>query len=90
MRDKVKNALRIKSNAFDLEIDDIISAAIKDLMVAGIFFEAVEPFDVLINRAIILYSKANFGSDTDSEKYQKAYSELKKVLCLAGEYSELD
>ena len=36
MREQVKLALRITSDAFDSEIDDLIEAAIGDLKMAGV------------------------------------------------------
>ena len=35
MLEKVKMALRIKTTAFDSEIEDLIQAALKDLEIAG-------------------------------------------------------
>ncbi|WP_276508288.1 head-tail connector protein, partial [[Clostridium] symbiosum] len=36
MLEKVKMALRIKTTAFDSEIEDLIQAALKDLEIAGV------------------------------------------------------
>jgi hypothetical protein len=44
--------------------------------------------DPLIKRAVILYSKANFGSgNADSEKYIASYTSLKTHLTLSQEYT---
>lgn len=83
--DKVKQALRIKSEAFDMEIEDLICACKIDLALAGI--KKIEDADALIQRAIIVYAKANFGLENpDSEKYQKSYDLLKMSMALAGDY----
>lgn len=98
--DKVKNALRVKTNAFDDEITGLISACEADLRLVGITVpdeneapaEGEEPTagDPLIERAIILYSKANFGFFEQNEKYQKAYDYLKCSLSLAGDYHAME
>ncbi len=99
MLEKVKNALRVKSNAFDDEILGIIAAAQADLRLVGVAVpsegkpaEGDTPTagDPLITRAIILYAKANFGYSDESEKYQRAYDHLKCALSLAGEYIALE
>jgi hypothetical protein len=83
--DEVKLALRISSTAFDTEITDIIASAKIDLTEAGA--ENTDDTDSFVKRAIILYSKANFGmANPDMEKYQKAYDRLKITMALSEEY----
>ncbi len=86
MLEKVKLALRIKSNILDSEIDDLIEACKIDLSISGV--KRIEESDPIINRAIILYCKANFGLENkDSEKYQSSYDLLKQSLSLCGDYN---
>lgn len=86
MLDKVKLALRIKNTKLDIEISDLIEACKIDLSISGV--KKIEETDPIIQRAIILYSKANFGLDNkNSEKYQKAYDLLKQSLKLCGDYN---
>ncbi|MEE0681463.1 MAG: head-tail connector protein [Candidatus Gastranaerophilaceae bacterium] len=85
MLDKVKNVLRIKTTAYDNEVQGLIDACKADLRLVGV--EVPETPDTLITRAIMLYAKANFGYSDDSEKYQKAYDHLKCSLSLAGDYN---
>lgn len=86
MLEKVKLALRIKSNILDLEIEDLIEACKIDLSISGV--KKIEESDPIINRAIILYCKANFGLENkDSDKYQKSYDLLKQSLSLCGDYN---
>lgn len=98
MLDKVKNALRIKTNAFDDEVQGLIDACKADLRLVGVTVpadvppgegEQPLPGDPLIIRAILLYAKANFGYSEDSEKYRAAYDYLKCSLSLAGDYHAL-
>ena len=86
MLEKVKLALRIKSNKLDEEITDLIEACKIDLSLSGV--KKIEDTDPLIQQAIKLYCKANFGLDNkDSEKYQKSYEMLKISLSLCGDYN---
>lgn len=86
MLEKVKLSLRIKSNILDLEIEDLIEACKIDLSISGV--KKIEESDPIINRAIILYCKANFGLENkDSDKYQKSYDLLKQSLSLCGDYN---
>ena len=86
MIESIKKALRIKSSAFDDEIKDLIEAAKTDLFISGI--KTINENDALIQQAIKIYCKANFGLDNkDSEKYQKSYDMLKQHLALCGDYN---
>jgi len=85
MLEIIKLALRIKSTAYDEEILGLIEACKIDLGLAGV--NIIEEADPLIHRSVILYSKANFGSNSDSEKYQKSYDMLKCSLSLARDYN---
>ncbi|MGB4661883.1 MAG: head-tail connector protein [Mobilitalea sp.] len=94
--DDIKQSLRIKTNSLDTEVQDIIDSAKADLILSGILkskteVDVLDGIDYLIKRAIILYSKANFGLDnSDSEKYQLAYDSLKTHLCLSAEYTSAE
>lgn len=86
MLERVKLALRIKSDKLDDEIADLIEACKVDLSLSGV--RKIEDTDPLIQQAIKLYCKANFGFDNkDSEKYQKSYNMLKISLSLCGDYN---
>lgn len=84
--DNLKVALRVKSTAFDTaEITPIINACKIDLKLAGV--NVIEDDDPLIERAVVLYAKANFGFSEDGEKYARAYEALKNSLALSGDYT---
>ena len=84
--EKVKLALRIRSNAYDIDIYDLIESAKLDLSISGV--KKIDEEDPLIQQAIKTYCKANFGLDNkDSEKYQKSYDLLKQSLGLCGDYN---
>ena len=85
MLPKVKQALRITHDALDMEIQDLIDAAMMDLSISGV--QVINDNDPLILRAITLYAKAHFGlSNDDSEKYLRGYTSLKIHLALCGVY----
>lgn len=71
-----------------IEIMQLARSAQADLMLGGIKKSKVENFnDPLINRALKLYVKAEFGLDNpDSEKYRDRYETLKKHLMMSSEY----
>ena len=86
MLQAIKLALRINSSAFDTEITDLIQSAKLDMKISGIV--KIDETDPLIQQAIKIYCKANFGLDNkDSEKYQKSYDMLKQHLALCGDYN---
>lgn len=86
MLERVKLSLRIKSSKLDDEINDLIEACKIDLSISGV--RQIKDEDPIIQRAIIVYCKANFGLDNkDSEKYQRSYDLLKQSLSLCGDYN---
>ena len=104
--DKVKVALRVSTTALDeKEIQLLIDAGIKDLKIAGVGCLNVVPAvgetltaddltagDPLLERAVILYAKANFGygDAADCERFQRAYDALKNALRLSGDYDAVE
>lgn len=94
MLDKVKLALRISGSAFDNEVTDLINAAIADLRLVGISIPEKAGSssntlgDPLLDRAVVLYAKANFGYNDEAERYRAAYDYLKCALSLSGDHIE--
>ena len=92
--DDVKTANRVKTMDAGIvgELQDLIDTAKADLILAGVLESKIDNMEInndsLLKRAVIFYTKANFGLDNpDSEKYQKAYDSLKTHLCLSQEYT---
>ena len=83
MLDKVKIALRLTTDAFDSELNDLVAAAVADLGIAGIFAPDSDP---LISRAIITYCRVHFGSPDDYDRVKASYDEQKAQLQLAEGY----
>lgn len=86
--DDVKDAVRVSDNDSDTEIKDLINSAKADLGLSGVHKNKVKEDDPLIKRAIILYCKANYGYDPQTERYQDMYTSLKHHLTLSTEYTE--
>ena len=86
MLNKVKLALRIKTDAFDSEIEGLITAALADLALAGVSKKKED--DPLIVRAVITYCKTNFGAPEEYDRLKKSYDEQKAQLMMATGYTE--
>lgn len=94
MTERVKLALRLKTDAFNSEIEDLILACRIDLGQAGIF--NVSDDDALVRQAIITYCKLNFGTPYEDSNMRKSYyanlkstyDELKAQLGMASGYTE--
>lgn len=86
MLEKVRLALRITTDAFDSEIEDLIAAALADLGIAGV--EDADETDPLIIRAVITYCKANFGEPDEYDRLKSAYDEQKAQLQMATGYTD--
>lgn len=91
MIESIKGALRVTSNdpLIIEEIEDLISSARMDLIQSGVSkIKADSDEDALIKRAIVLYSKANYGLDSpNAERFADSYESLKKHLSFAGDYN---
>ena len=86
MLDKVKLALRIKTNALDEDINDYIEAAKESLNIAGV--TSLDENNPLIIQAVKIYCKANLTTDNiAAERYNKSFETLKQSLSLCSEYN---
>lgn len=81
----VKLALRITTTDFDEELNDLISAALLDMGIAGVY----EPnsSDKLVLRAIITYCKMHFGEPDEYERLKRSYDEQKAQMATATGYT---
>lgn len=82
----VKMALRIKTDAFDPELKDLIAAALIDLKQAGIVNQNTD--DPMIRRAVITFCRLNFGQPDDYDRLKKSYDEQKAQMGMATGYTE--
>lgn len=86
MLEKVKLALRIKTDAYDDELTDLIDAAKLDLGVAGVVLP--EEIDALVGKAVITYCKMSFGLPEDYDRLKRSYDEQKAQLSTATGYTD--
>jgi len=86
MLEKAKLALRITSNAYNDEINDLIAAAKLDLGIAGVM--AAGAPDELCQRAILTYVRMHFGSPPDYDRLKASYDEQKGQLQIASGYTD--
>lgn len=86
MLESIKLALRITTDAFDDEIQDLINAALADLGIAGI--TNLDEADALIKRAVITYCRVNFGEPDDYDRMKASYDEQKAQLQTATGYTD--
>lgn len=82
--EKAKLTLRVMTDDFDDEINDLISAGEADLATAGVTFEEI---DDLVWRAISTYVRMNFGNPDNYERLKKSYDEQKAQLSMRSGYT---
>lgn len=81
----VKLALRIQTNAFDMELLDLIEAAKVDLGIAGVVVP--DQLDAIVRTAIITYVKLHFGEPDEYDRLKRSYDEQKAQLVTATGYT---
>lgn len=88
MLELVKTALRIKTTAFNAELQQLINAALIDLGFSGVSSEVLtQNHDAIINQAVITYCKMNFGLPEDYDRLKRSYDEQKAQLGTATGYT---
>lgn len=85
MLDSVKVALRVTTDAFDTEIQDLIDAAKLDMGLAGV--TNTEVTDPLVKKAIITFCRVNFGQPDDYDRLKESYDEQKAQMGMATGYT---
>ncbi len=86
LMDEVKQALRVTSSDFDLEVAGLIAASRRDMERQGVREDLVAEgsMDPLAKMAIVLFCKARFGFDNDdAERFESAYARTLKDLANA-------
>lgn len=87
MLEQIKLAIRIKTDAFDSELLNLIDACKADLIRFGIKAELLgNPVPADFSQAIIAYVKARFGASADAERWEQIYQDEKVRLGSHKEY----
>lgn len=85
MLEKVKLALRITTDAFDDELNNLILAAQTDLGIAGVVLP--DELDSICTVAIVTYCKLHFGEPDEYDRLKRSYDEQKAQLSMATGYT---
>ena len=81
----VKMALRISTNSFDMQLQDLVEAAKLDLGIAGVVLPST--MDAIVRTAIITYVRLHFGQPDDYDRLKRSYDEQKAQLSTATGYT---
>lgn len=84
--DAVKMAKRVKTNAYDAQIELLLNAAFLDLGVAGV--EVPETLDALVTQATITYVLMHFGEPDNQNRLRRSYDEQKAQLSTCTGYTD--
>lgn len=80
--DDIRDTLRIKTQAFDAEVQMLIDAALFDMERVGVdpaLFEDTENLSPFAKTAIAAYAKAHFGYDNEeAARFDDAY---RRIVC---------
>lgn len=85
MLEKIKLALRITTDKYNSELEDLIASAQLDLGIAGVVVP--DEIDALVTKAIITYCKMSFGIPEDYDRLKTSYDEQKAQLSNASGYT---
>lgn len=79
-----KTSMRVTTDAYDSEITEYIEAAVLDLGIAGVAYDAI---DNLVAKAVMTYVRMSFGNPPNYEKLKASYDEQKAQLQNATGYT---
>ena len=85
--DDVKLALRLTTDAYNEQLNLLISAAEGDLGISGLP-EGDYSDDPLVKQAVITYCIVHFGSPSDYDRLKASYDEQKAQLQMATGYTD--
>ena len=85
MVEKVKRTLRLTTDVFNEDIEDLINAALGDLGIAGV--DNLDEADPMIIRAVETYCKLHFGEPEDFDRLKRSYDEQKAQLSTNTRYT---
>ena len=89
MLSKVKMSLRITTDAFDDELQDLICEALSDLGIGDIDRVWLDELgaDPLIRQAVKTYVAAKFGKPENADSLMASYREQKAQLITSSNYT---
>lgn len=80
-------ALRIKTNTYDSQLNQLIAAAQSDLQIAGVSLPS--ELDAICKTAVCTYCKLHFPYEVgaDYDRLKRSYDEQKAQLSMAEGYT---
>ena len=84
--EKARMALRIKTESFDEQINDLLDSALIDMHIAGV--EIPETITPIVETAAITYVAVHFGEPDAYDKLKKSYDEQKAQLATFTGYTD--
>lgn len=81
-----KLAARIKTTAFDDQVEMLLDAALLDMGVAGVVVPA--ELDPIVTQAAITYFLMNFGQPDEYDRLKRSYDEQKAQLATCTGYTD--
>ena len=84
----VKTALRIKTEAFDDELNMLIASAYADLGIAGVVIAQDTQAADIVKTAVCTYCKLNFGVPDDAARLKASYDEQKAQLSMCTGFTD--
>lgn len=90
MLSRAKLTLRITTDVFDPEIEDLIKAGYDDLATRGVIITEDSDGNLppLVIRAIMTYVRLHFGNPEDPERLHASYWEQKATLMTTTGYTK--
>lgn len=85
LTEKLRERIRVMSDSSNGEIEDLAKSCRKELEMAGVYGDESDP---TYYQAIVLYCKANYGYDEDTERFQMAFQALRDAMSLSGDYDK--
>ena len=72
----------------DEEINELAMSCVRELENTGVYGDPAT--DALYYQAMVLYCKANFGYDENTERFQTAFEKLRDSMALSGDSVGID
>ena len=83
--EKLKKRVRVMAEESEEEIEDMVKSCKKELEMSGVYGDETDP---TYYNAIVLYCKANYGYDEDTERFGAAFAALRDAMNLSGDYEK--
>lgn len=83
--EKLRKRIRVMSDSAAEEINDLVESCRKELELAGVYGDETDP---TYYQAIVLYCKANYGYDEDTDRFRMAFAALRDAMSLSGDYAK--